>query len=312
MSRTLAVLLFMSIALTGIQCKRAGSDDKESPANNQSDISSYWHQGKAEVSRFDLEQVRYGQSHHGRAFLIFVKEQFLPESQVKSEGKESAERPVTVMKHIATRDFYTGIYPYSVMTSVFSPFHPDGNHAYKITGTTQDWCGQTFLQLNNRDGRFAIQYHSYFQEEGDQDFTIDRALLEDDLWSLVRMNPDALPVGETSILPSIHCVQLQIRVFRPHVAVARLGKIFDPALSADSLNHYTVRYKHIPRTLTITFEPDFPHAILAWEETEDNMAERSGTPPLRTRAVRTHSLLVDYWNKSSISDSTYRPLLGMD
>jgi len=312
MSRTGALLLLAWLALAGLQCTRAVSDRDGSPERSRPETTDYWHRGKAEVSRFRLEQVRYGQSHRGHAVSIFVKEQFLPASQVKYDGIETDEDPVTVLKHIATRDFYTGIYPYSVMTTVFSPFEANSGHAYKITGTTQDWCGQTFMQLNNWEGRFAIKYHSYFQAEGDQDFTVDGALLEDDLWSLVRTDPVGLPVGEINLFPSIHCVQLQIREFYPHEAFATLEKLFDPTLSTDSLYAYTVRYKDIPRTFALSFDVDFPHAILAWEETEDNVAERDGTPPLRTRGVRTHSLMVDYWNRSSVADSSYKPLLGLE
>jgi hypothetical protein len=312
MSSTTVVFLLGALAIMGLQCTQVGSENQVAAETVGTVGSNYWHQGKAEVSRFDLEQVRYGQTHHGHAVLIFVKEQLLPETQVKFDGLATSEKPVDVMKHIATRDFNTGVYPYSVMTSVFSPFEDKGNHAYKVTGTTQDWCGQTFLQLNNRDGRFSVQYHSYFQSEGDQDFTVDQAFLEDDLWALVRTNPGALPVGQISLYPSTHCVQLQIRQFYPHKAIGRLYKQLDRSVSTDSLNFYTVRYTDIPRTLVIMFEQDFPYAIRAWEETEDNVAERKGTSPLRTRGVRTHSLLVDYWNRSSIADSTYRPLLGLE
>jgi hypothetical protein len=313
MSPTIARLLFFTLpAVVALQCTHTEQEAEGLQEGSQSNVSEYWHQGKAEVSRFDLEQVRYGESHPGHAVLIFVKEQFLPDAQVKFDGLESQESPVDVLKHIATRRFYTGIYPYSMMTTVFSPFASSQHGAYKITGTTQDWCGQTFMQLNSRDGRFAIQYHSYFQEEGDREFTIDGALLEDDLWSMVRTNPDKLPVGEISIFPSTHCVQLRIREFYPHDAIGRLEKSLDPSISADSISVYTVRYSDIPRTLSIMFEPSFPYAILAWEETEDNVAERNGTPPLRTRGVRTHSLMLDYWNRSSGADSTYRSILGLD
>jgi hypothetical protein len=306
------VFLLGALAITGLQCTQVSSENQLSVETVGTIGSNYWHQGKAEVSRFDLEQVRYGQTYHGHAVLIFVKEQLLPETQVKFDGLATSEKAVDVMKHIATRDFNTGVYPYSVMTSVFSPFEDKGRHAYKVTGTTQDWCGQTFLQLNNRDGRFSVQYHSYFQSEGDQDFTVDQAFLEDDLWALVRTNPGALPVGDISLYPSTHCVQLQIRQFYPHKAIGRLDKQLERSVWTDSLNVYTVRYTDIPRTLVIMFEPDFPYAIHAWEETEENLAERKGTSPMRTRGVRTHSLMVDYWNRSSIADSTYRPLLGLE
>jgi hypothetical protein len=37
----------------------------------------------------------------------------------------------------------------------------------KITTSIQEWCGQVFAQLENRDA-FEIQLHSYFESEGEQ------------------------------------------------------------------------------------------------------------------------------------------------
>ena len=81
-------------------------------------FNSYWHAGKAELSKYSLQQSRYGELHEGHAVLVFVTERMNPKKQVK------ADRPgadtVPVLKLNATRKFNTGIYPYSVMTSVFT------------------------------------------------------------------------------------------------------------------------------------------------------------------------------------------------
>ena len=175
------VLLLALLAFTGLHFSHTHQKNPADQVSTGAASPSYWHQGKAEVAKFDLEQIRYGESHPGKAVLIFVKEQFLPEAQVKFDGLKTQETPVDVMKHIATRDFYTGMYPYSVMTTVFSPFSSSERGAYKITGTTQDWCGQTFIQVNDRESELAVQYHSYFQKEGDSEFTVEKAVLEDDL-----------------------------------------------------------------------------------------------------------------------------------
>ncbi len=272
------------------------------------DASQYWHQGKAEISRFDITQARYGNSYSGTAVLIYVKEDFLPVRQVKYEGGPTGESPVTVLKLISTREFLTGLYPYSIMTSVFAPFSSEGR-SYKITGTTQDWCGQTFMQLNNRDTAFAITYRSYFENEDDRDFQVRPEILEDELFIMARTRPESLPVGEISLLPSVHCVQLRIKDFYPHSGTATLRAQRVPALSADSVWVYTVQYRDVPRVFSMTLEREFPHRILAWEETEGNL--NGSEPPLMTRAVRTHTLLSDYWNKSAPADSVLRKSLGL-
>ena len=275
--------------------------------------ADYWHQGMAEISRFDLLQVRYGEVYRGRAILIFVKEDFLPLRQVKYDGEPTGETPVTILKHIGTRDFITGLYPYSVMTTVFSPFSKERLGPYKVTATTQDWCGQTFMQVNERAQTMDILYGSYFQSEGDQQFSLPSALLEDGIWNMIRTDPATLPLGRVECFPSLHCVQLRIKEFQTHVAEASLHRTQDLALHTDSIMVYSLKYEDVPRVFSVRFEAAWPHRILAWEETEDRLEGRSANaaPLLRTRAVRTHTIMDDYWNHASPSDSTRRAQLGL-
>jgi hypothetical protein len=124
-----------------------------------------WYAGKAEVSRFRLDQARYGEVREGDAVLVFVTEDFLPETQVKFEGRPAPDAPVSVLKLNAMRTFNTGVYPYSTMTSVFSPVAAQ-NGPYKVTTSVQEWCGHVFMQLNRRDSGYSGVYYSYFQAEG--------------------------------------------------------------------------------------------------------------------------------------------------
>lgn len=299
-----------SLALLASLFALSCSKEIQSPnlAAETVDAARYWHQGTAEISRFSITQARYGNTYTGDAILIFVKEDFLPVRQVKYEGRSTGESPVPILKLISTREFITGIYPYSIMTSVFAPFASNGR-SYKITGTTQDWCGQTFMQLNNNDTAFAVTYRSYFEDEGDRNFIVGPEMLEDELFIMARTNPRGLPVGEISMLPSVHCVQLRIKEFYPHTGTATRSVQFIPELSADSVQVYSIRYHDVPRVFSIIFEQRFPHTILAWEETEGNL--NGDEPPLMTRAVRTHTIMSDYWNKSAPADSVLRKSLGL-
>ena len=102
-------------------------------------FADLWFDGQAELNRYKLTQSRYGESHKGHAVLIFVTEDFLPDKQVKSE---SVDRELTgavpVMKLNFTKEFITGIYPYSVMTSSFLPLDPgDPPNPLKVTASVQ-------------------------------------------------------------------------------------------------------------------------------------------------------------------------------
>ena len=109
-------------------------------------FQSYWYQGLAELSRYELTQSRYGELHEGEAVLIFVTEDFLTDLQVKHEYGP-ATNAVSVLKLNAYRRFYTGLYPYNVMTSVFTPV--DGSPTLKVANSVHEWCGISYMQINS-------------------------------------------------------------------------------------------------------------------------------------------------------------------
>ncbi|MGB2232526.1 MAG: septum formation inhibitor Maf, partial [Flavobacteriaceae bacterium] len=76
-------------------------------------FKKYWFAGAAEISSYTLTQSRYGELRSGDAVLIYVTEDFLPNTQVKANN--SGENTIKVLKLNATKNFKTGIYPYSIM-----------------------------------------------------------------------------------------------------------------------------------------------------------------------------------------------------
>ena len=85
-------------------------------------VRNFWFAG-AEINRYELSQMRYGESHPGHAEFIFVTEPFLTKPHVKNEygGQPSTD----VLKLNALRTFNTGIYSYRTMTSTFQPIDLD-------------------------------------------------------------------------------------------------------------------------------------------------------------------------------------------
>src|SRR5205085_1004801 len=65
-------------------------------ANEQ--FRAYWNQGKAELTRYALEQARYGEIRHGDAVLVFVTEDFLTDKEVKLESPPGDRRVSPVLK----------------------------------------------------------------------------------------------------------------------------------------------------------------------------------------------------------------------
>lgn len=262
----------------------------------------YWYQGKAELTRYELNQARYGEMHKGEAVLIFVTEPFLPDKQVKLERGDPS-KGVTVLKLNSVRKFFTGIYPYSLMTSTFTPvsFAATGR-ALKVASSSQEWCGQTFTQLNLRGGRYEGALRSYFEDEGDRAFGFDAAPLEDEIWTRIRLAPETLPVGRIEIVPGLQYARLWHKEVRPEKAEATLR-------SDGRENVYSLAYSAIPRKLSIRYEAAFPYKIVSWEETQPGAFD--GSPLLTTKAVATRSLMLDYWKRHGNADAHYRRELGV-
>ena len=258
------------------------------------DFKSYWYQGKAELSSFHLEQARYGEIHKGHAVLIFVTEDFWTDKQVKYEFGKKTKDVVSVLKLNFTKKFNTGIYPYSLMTSSFTPI--EGKSPLKLSSSMQEWCGQAYMQINQTNKGYDGLYHSYFQAEADQNFKLaENVVFEDGIWNQIRKNPKKLPEGEFMAVPDL----MYLRMFHKEPkAYKAKGKYEANRVNA----FYTLEYPELGRTIRIQFETPFPHQILGWEE------KRNG---LTTKAFRKKTLMLPYWGLNGVSDSTYRKQLEL-
>lgn len=294
------------LALITVGCADVSSQQQKQASPVSQAWKDYWYSGEAELTRYKLEQARYGEIHKGDAVLIFVTEDFRTDQQVKYEGGPKGN-VTSVLKLNNTKRFWTGIYPYSLITSSFSPV--DGQPTLKVSTSAQEWCGHSYSQLNLRNGQYEGLLHSYFQAEGDQEFSLEATLLEDEVWSMIRMRPQDLPTGAISLIPGTQYLRLKHREFQVEKASASLISIKDPELSAAPLTKYRIEYEAFSRVLEITFETAFPYTIVAWEEQQ---ADPGKSGMLTTRATRTHSIKSPYWGQNSLADSVMRQRLGFE
>ncbi len=260
------------------------------------DFKAYWYQSKAEITSYKLEQARYGEIREGTAVLIYVTEDFLSKEQVKADRQKASNIPI--LKLNATKKFNTGIYPYSIMQSTFYPVNND-SHALKISSSMQEWCGHVYTQLNNRN-EFEIQSHSYFEGQADQHFTIDKNILENELWTQLRIDPTSLPVGTIKVIPSLEYVRLKHAELRAYTAQATMNN-----------GNYTLNYPELNRTLSINFNTEFPHEITGWEESfKSGYGAKAKT--LVTKATKIETIKSAYWGKNSNKDEALRSQLQLD
>jgi hypothetical protein len=275
------------------------------------DFHSYWYNHGAEITRFELEQSRYGEIHSGHAILVFVTEPFLPDIQVKSDFEASRGKSIPVLKLNLIKRFDTGFYDYSIMKSVFTPI-PSEQHqlskTLKVSTTRQDWCGHVFLQYNLKKDHYKVKQYSYFEKEGDKTVNIPSVHLEDDIWTRIRIDPKTLPLGGIEMIPGSFFTTLRMIDLKAEKAIAELTNTQDG--ERGDVSQYTVGYPSLGRTLSIRFNRNFPHDILSWSETYPS-GSGEGAKVLTTKARRTHAVMVDYWNKNSVKDLKLRKELGL-
>jgi len=285
-------LLFISFILIGCQTQEKKENRSSLPLSK--DFKSYWFDGTAELSSYQLTQSRYGAPREGHAVLIYVTEDFLVKEQVKANKKSKASQ--MVLKLNRTKKFNTGIYPYSIMSSVFTQLGQTKPLA-KITTSVQEWCGQAYTQLNRKE-RLEISSHSYFEGEADQDLSLRDTLTEDELWNWIRTQPNQLPMGTMEIIPSLEFIRLKHKTIKAYNAVGSLET------SPDFIT-YQLTYSELNRQLSISFSKELPHQILGWEEKDLKNPEQI------TTAKRIKSLKLPYWTLNRLGDERFRDSLGL-
>ncbi len=268
------------------------------PPKLQEEFNRYWQRGKAELSRYSLTQARYGNLNKGEMIVIMVTEPFNGDKQVKSDTN-SGTAVRQVFKAQTMRRFATGIYDYSMTTTSFKPIDDSQtNTAFKITGTSVDWCGQTFTQLNQTEGGYRVESRSYFESEADENFSVGQAFSEDEIWQRIRVSPEELPVGSIKVLPSLVATRLRHRHFGVETATATLAAYTGKDFSGGSLRSYRLVYEPgLPgeRIVEFVFESAFPQKVAGY--TEEYADGFSKPRRLKSVAKLTKLTLVDYWNK---------------
>ncbi len=284
------------IYLLAIGCKAQPSPIS---ANDQKTFSDYWHQGKAEISSYDLSQSRYGATHDGKVMLVFVTEDMNRSKQVKLDDPlRHASDAVNVLKLNTMKEFITGIYKYSMMSSVFTPVeyakHP---HSLKLTCSSQDWCGQSFMQANWKGNRYEVKQYSYFESEGDQSYTLMSPWLEDEIWTKIRLAPNTLPIGEVKMVASVFYIRLSHKANIVYKAITSLTN------HNATENIYKIEYPELKRTIEINFQSVFPFKILGWKEIY-------GKNEITTAKISS-TIQLDYWKYNRSEDEVLRSNLNL-
>ncbi|QJD77751.1 hypothetical protein [Spirosoma rhododendri] len=298
-----AIVFAFAMKATVFQQTPGGNDAPmtEPPAQ----FRQYWFGGKAELSRYSLEQAQYGALNRGEAVLIFVTEDFRTDTHVKAETPDSRDKAVPVLKTNLIKRFTTGIYDYSLFTSVFTPIsNPTFPNTLKVSTSGQEWCGHSYLQIDYANNGYQVDGRSYFEKEAHEAYSVPKAMLEDELWNRIRLDPTKLPTGDIQLIPGTMTARLRHKRLDPLAATAKLDDYEGVLFPGRNLKAYRLEYPTDNRNLLIVFENVFPYKIVGWTETyksKDNL--------LTSRAVLKTSIQSAYWNHNAPADSVLRDTL---
>ncbi|MCI1187705.1 hypothetical protein MON38_09750 [Hymenobacter sp. DH14] len=143
-------------------------------------MNKLWEDGLAEVATYDAERTVYKKKRQFEYTLITVKEEFNQQFNVKTDDYKRDDL-FPVMKVNEFCQIPADQYPYHYLTSLF--FRRDQPVAlYKMTSSSQEWCGNTFKAIVDDGVNFKESYNSYWdlQGVGSRDLRRD-VLLEDAL-----------------------------------------------------------------------------------------------------------------------------------
>jgi hypothetical protein len=298
-------LILLSVLFAPLSCGSGAASNPPLPTKLTEEFKSYWFDGTAEVTSYHLTQARYGELRSGEAVFIFVTEPFSKSKQVKKDHTTSDDPDrVDVLKLNATRKFNTGLYPYSLMSSVFQPLDGSSSHAIKSTTSVQEWCGHTYLETNRHKKEIHVSGKSYFESDGDIEFNIPLTWLEDELWGLMRLNPKDLPVGDFSLVPGGMYLRMAHKEIQSYSAHGHLSEEAGQFI-------YTIEIPEFDKVLKIWCSNSFPYTIDRWEDTYVSGWGESAKR-LTTTATLNKRIKTDYWTKNTNADSTMRAVLGLD
>jgi len=124
-------------------------------------------------------------------------------------------------------------------------------------------------------------------------------LLEDELWNLIRLDPERLPLGEVTIIPGFFFTRLL------HTPMKEQKAMITSEKRNDQVN-YSIQMPLLNRSLVITYQQKFPHTVLGWEE---HFVERG--KQVTTKAILEKSIRLDYWSKNKNEFIGLRDSLGL-
>ena len=163
-------------------------------------MRKYWEDGLAEVATYEAERTVYKKKRAFEFTQITVKEEFNQQFNVKTDDYKRTDL-FPVMKINQFCQIPADNYPYHYLTSLF--FRRDQPVSlYKMTSSSQEWCGNTFKAIMDDGVSFEQEFNSYWDGQGSGRRHLRRdVVLEDALsYTLRTLKFEQLPAFALAVL----------------------------------------------------------------------------------------------------------------
>ena len=263
----------------------------------------HWGDGRAELSGYRVTLDRYGEARNAELSLIYVTEPHDRRTWVKDDSAEAPVR-VEVLKLIRSMHFVTGIYPYNVTASAFSPVDGWTDERFqpvRLNLDVQEWCGSVTHRVLPGAGRLRPIRLSYFADEGEtlREIGVPKdTLYEDALLIQLRELDGPFHEGEAwegFVVPELWGLRTNRRSLEP--VPARIDRA-DATRVGEPVTRFRLETGDYWRTYDV--ETAHPRRVLAWETSTGEKAEILGTERLA------------YWRLNARGDEQHRGALGLE
>ncbi len=272
-----------------------------------SEFWDWWGDGQAELSGYRMVVGRYGAPREAELALIYVTEPHDRRTWIKDDDAEEPHR-INVMKLNQNVEFLTGIYPYSVMTSVFAPvdrYRPEPFSPVRIVHAVQEWCGAYSHLLWPGPDRYRSLRLSYFAHEGERvrEVEADGPLLYEDALLVQLRELDGPFAGggdwEGRLVPELWRLRAGHRGTDPVPArITREAGLHAHQGEEVPVTRFRLQAGEYERVFHV--ERDAPRRILGWSTSTGEEAELLATERLA------------YWELNRPGDESWREALGLD
>lgn len=271
-------------------------------ATASSEFWAVWGDGRAEMSGYRGVVSRYGELRQAETVLIYVTEPHDRRTWIKDDDV-SDEHRVQVLKLNHNVRFLTGIYPYSVLTSVFAPVDAYATERFapaKVSLTAQEWCGHVFTGIWPGRDRFVYSGLSYFASEGETTESVDvprDTLYEDALLVQLRELDGPFNGGDDwqgNLVPMLWRTRQAHEPVR--AAAARITRAHEER-DGTEVTRFTIQQGDYQRVIDV--ERALPRRIVSWSASDGEEMRLLGTSRLA------------YWQLNHNGEERLRQELGL-